>query len=275
MKFNVSIVLYKTNIEEINRSIAFYESSGANKIYLVDNDKDSNYGYDVFSNVEYIKPGSNLGYGAGHNIAIKQSINDEADLHLVANTDIEMSFSSLKKILDICEQDSAVGLAGPKIVNRNNETQFAAKLVPSPLDLLIRLLFGQHIHMKIRPSFYLENMDRSQCNSLLCPYISGCFMLLRVATLKEVGAFDERFFMYPEDLDISRRIAISQNWKSVFVTDIHLFHQHNAESKRSLKMLYIHIINMIKYFNKWGWIVDIERKVLNQEAARKSAHEKH
>jgi len=275
MKFNVSLVLYKTETEEINRSITFYANSGANKIYLIDNYKDSNYGSDIFLNVEYIKTGSNLGYGAGHNIAIKQSIIDKVDFHIVANTDVEMPVLSLKKLLDFCKQHSAIGLLGPKIVNKKNETQFAAKLVPSPLDLLIRLLFGQRIHMKIKPSFYLENMDRSQSKPLLCPYISGCFMLLRVATLKEIGIFDEKFFLYPEDVDMSRRIASSQNWKSVFFTKIHLFHNHNAESKRSLKLLYIHITEMIKYFNKWGWIIDTKRKALNEDAIRKNNHERY
>ena len=100
------------------------------------------------------------------------------------------------------------------------------------------------------------------------PYLCGCFMVFRMAALKEVGLFDERFFMYPEDIDITRRIY-SGGFRTVYYPEATVVHAHEAASYKSRKMLWIHIINMIKYFNKWGWVIDPERKRINREIIAK------
>ena len=89
-------------------------------------------------------------------------------------------------------------------------------------------------------------------------------MFLRVSALKSIGIFDERFFMYPEDIDLTRRLA--SRYDTVFFPDVSVTHLHGSASHKSLKMLLIHAHNMIKYFNKWGWFFDQERNSLNRKA---------
>jgi GT2 family glycosyltransferase len=101
---------------------------------------------------------------------------------------------------------------------------------------------------------------------MFVPYLSGCFMLLRRAALKDVGLFDERFFMYPEDIDITRRIAMK--YDTIFYPLVSVRHEYGGASKRSLKMFVVHTYNLIKYFNKWGWFFDNERKYLNLKTLR-------
>ena len=91
-------------------------------------------------------------------------------------------------------------------------------------------------------------------------------MLLKTEALKKIGLFDERYFMYPEDMDLTRRIH--KEYQTVFYPHASIVHNHAKESYKSLKMLYIHISNMCKYFNKWGWLCDAERKKMNKEAIR-------
>lgn len=80
---------------------------------------------------------------------------------------------------------------------------------------------------------------------------------------QKVGLFDERFFMYPEDIDITRRM---HRWyRTMFVPSVTIVHAHRAASYKNKKMLKIHMVNMIKYFNKWGWIVDKERSAWNRK----------
>ena len=98
------------------------------------------------------------------------------------------------------------------------------------------------------------------------PYLSGCFMFFRVSALEKIGLFDERFFMYPEDIDITRRMH--QQFRTVFVPDVEIIHAHAAESYKNKKMLKVHIQNMIRYFNKWGWIFDKERTRVNKEVLK-------
>ena len=95
------------------------------------------------------------------------------------------------------------------------------------------------------------------------PYLSGCCMFLRTEALKKVGLFDERFFLYPEDIDLTRRIH--KHYRTVFYPYVSVIHQHERSSYKSLKMMRIHVQNMIKYFNKWGWIWDKERKTINKK----------
>jgi GT2 family glycosyltransferase len=95
------------------------------------------------------------------------------------------------------------------------------------------------------------------------PYLSGFFMFLRIEALNYVGLFDERFFMYPEDIDLTRRIH--KYYKTIFYPYTEIVHGYERGSYKSFKLFYIHIVNIIKYFNKWGWFFDKERKMVNKK----------
>ena len=97
---------------------------------------------------------------------------------------------------------------------------------------------------------------------LNCPYLLGSFLFFRNEALKDCGIFDERFFMYPEDIDITRRLH--ENWKTMYWPGVSIIHEHAAASRKSWKMLKIHFENMIRYFNKWGWIYDKKRRQFNR-----------
>ena len=96
---------------------------------------------------------------------------------------------------------------------------------------------------------------------MFVPYLSGCFMLLRTDALAEVGVFDERFFMYPEDIDLTRRLAAK--FATAYYPRVHIVHRHGAASHKSLRMFIVHALNIVKYFNKWGWLLDGERRRIN------------
>jgi GT2 family glycosyltransferase len=94
------------------------------------------------------------------------------------------------------------------------------------------------------------------------PYLSGCFMLLRTEAVRKARLFDEQFFMYPEDVDLTRRIH--RDYLTVFYPHTTIIHNHEKASYRSIRMLWVHMANMCKYFNKWGWWKDEERKLVNE-----------
>jgi GT2 family glycosyltransferase len=75
-------------------------------------------------------------------------------------------------------------------------------------------------------------------------------MFFRTSVFKELGGFDERFFMYLEDCDIARRV--SEKYKALFYPMADVIHLWERESKRSKKLLLIHVQSIIKYFLKWG-----------------------
>ena len=89
----------------------------------------------------------------------------------------------------------------------------------------------------------------------------GCFMFLRMKAIENVGMFDENIFMYTEDIDLTRRIH--NLYKTISWPEVTIIHAHKRGSYKNKKLLKIHIISAIKYFNKWGWIFDKERRNWN------------
>ena len=94
------------------------------------------------------------------------------------------------------------------------------------------------------------------------PSLSGCFMFMRVDVLKEVGGFDERFFMYAEDLDLCRRIG--EVSKTMYYPGVSIYHAYGKGSYKNRKLLKYHICSIVKYFNKLGWILDRKRTQINK-----------
>ena len=84
--------------------------------------------------------------------------------------------------------------------------------------------------------------------------------------------FDERFFMYPEDIDITRRMH--SKYRTMYWPNVSVVHAHRAASYKSTRMLKIHIVNMVKYFNKWGWFFDSERRKVNREILKETNYSK-
>ena len=101
------------------------------------------------------------------------------------------------------------------------------------------------------------------------PTISGCFMLLRTDVFRRFGGFDERYFMYMEDVDLVRRIGASH--RVVYDPRVWVVHGYGKGSYRNNKLLYYHIRSAVQYFFKWGWFFDRERTARNGSAVRRLA----
>jgi GT2 family glycosyltransferase len=263
----VSIVLYKTSWEQLDKCIqSIRKFSGSTKIILIDNSPKSELGEHFHliddDSIGYIFNPSNPGYGAGHNIAIRSIMDEGSSYHLVINADVYFGPGVLETLLDYLDRSPDVGHVMPKVLYPNGKTQYLCKLLPTPIDLFGRVFLPRHLCD--RNNFTFEMRWTGYEKEMFVPYLSGCFMLLRVDALRKYGLFDERFFMYPEDIDLTRRIAIG--YRTMFYPAVSIYHEHGADSKKSIKMFVIHALNIIKYFNKWGWVIDPERRRLNNIA---------
>ena len=262
----ISIVLYKTDYVQLVRCINSVNKSIDAIIFLIDNSPtvDLKKISILFHNVKYIYNSTNLGYGAAHNIALRNAFQMGCVYHIILNADVYFDAPTLGRLVEYMNRMSDVGLVMPKVLFPNGEIQYLCKLVPTPLDLIGRIILPKIIWSKRTFKFQMQESNYSQ--EMFVPYLSGCFMFLRIEALKKCGLFDERFFMYPEDIDLSRRIA--NKYRTMFYPEAIIYHEHGAASKKSIKMFIIHAINIIKYFNKWGWFFDSERRHLNRMAIR-------
>ena len=261
---NISIVLYNPQWQQIvslTESLLLYPK--VRHIYWIDNSGSSAKELPISSQkISYIFNGRNLGYGAAHNIAIRQSIYDDVPYHLVINPDIIITPETLNVLVPFLEEHKVVGCVTPQVKYPDGELQYLCKLLPTPLDV-----FGR----RFLPKRWMERRNRryelrdSGYNRIMnIPYLSGCFMLFRTEAVRKARLFDERFFMYPEDVDLTRRIH--RDYLTVYYPHTTIIHNHAKASYRSLRMLWVHIVNMCRYFNKWGWWHDPERKMMNDLA---------
>jgi GT2 family glycosyltransferase len=260
----VSIVTYKTDSYQLKRCLSSLELYTGNIfIYLIDNSPSNDLSEvsQGLKNVEYVHLSHNPGFGSGHNEGIRRAVSKKTNFHLVLNADIYFHSDIITPLLEYLNSNPNVGMIMPKILNPDNSIQRLCKLVPTPLDLLARRLLPNSLRRFADKRFELHSTCYDKI--MYVPYLSGCFMLIRKKTLEDVGAFDERFFMYPEDIDLSRRIASLQD--TIFFPLVSAYHVHGAESHKSIKMFMIHSYNIIKYFNKWGWIYDPGRRKLNKK----------
>lgn len=263
INLHISIVLYKTDLVLLQRCLSSIYASTINASVTIIDNSPTNQLNNFLSQfkLNYLHCPHNPGYGAGHNLAIKNSLSCGFKYHLVLNADVYFDASTLETICTYMDSHSNVGQIMPKILNSDGSIQRVCKLVPTPIDLLLRRFIPKFLCVRQRRKF--ELWDSGYDKTMFVPYLSGCFMFLRCSTLRDVGIFDERFFMYPEDIDLTRRIAL--RYDTLFFPKSFVVHDHGAASYKSLRMLLIHIYNIVKYFNKWGWIFDGSRKKLNQK----------
>lgn len=260
--------------ESVRKTInSFLNTSLPVKLILVDNSSTDILKHQLADliadpRVVYIHNNKNVGFGAAHNIAIRQFIN-QSKYHLVLNPDVFFDGEILVGMEKYLDQHKDIGLLIPKVVYPDGRLQYVCKLLPNPFDLIIRRFLPASFFKSGKEKFELRQADFDR--PFEAPYIHGCFMFLRTEALKKVGLFDERFFMYPEDIDLTRRIH--KEYKTMFYPAVSIIHTHSRGSYKSLKLLFIHIINMIKYFNKWGWIFDKERRIVNKRILAQFKHQ--
>lgn len=259
-----AIVVYKIDKKMLMRAAqSFLAGPHKKKLYIVDNspDKRLENALPGFSNVEYIFNNKNCGFGAAHNQVIDKVLG-KSKYHLILNPDIYFEQNAIPKIIDYMELHPDVGCVIPKVLYPDGSIQYLCRLLPSPLTLFARRfcpLYSKAFASKINYRYEMRFSGYEQVMDV--PYISGAFMFLRNEVIKKTGKFDKRFFLYLEDVDFSRRI--NKYFRNVYLPDVTIYHEHGRHSYKKNALLIQHIISAIKYFNKWGWLVDRERSAIN------------
>ena len=259
-----SIVTYRTPPEELRECLASLSSTEVERIYVVDNSSLPELAEVCRedSRVIYI-PNKNTGYGSGHNMAIKMAMESGSAFHLVLNSDVEFVPSVIDNILAYMRQNPEVGIVQPRITYPSGRPQYTCRLLPTPANVFFRR-FLPPVGRLLDKRYLISDYDGSY--PLSVPSLQGSFLLMRMQALRDCGLFDERYFMYCEDIDLTRRIHT--RYRTVYFPQESIRHVHRAASYHSLKMLFIHMVNMTRYFNKWGWFSDPERGQVNAAVMR-------
>lgn len=208
--------------------------------------------------LEYLHE-DNVGYGRGNNRAINLAIIEGSTYHLVVNPDVWFAPDVVPTIWKFMEDHEDVGQIMPKVLFLDGTIQPLAKLLPTPLDLLSRMFLPEALFYRRNKRYELAHSGYDHIMNVPC--LSGCFMFFKTEVLKEVGLFDPQYFMYGEDFDLTRRVHA--RYKTLYFPQVSIYHKFNRGSHHSFRLLIAHIVSMIRYFNKFGWFWDKERREYN------------
>lgn len=267
-RVTASVVAYQNDWSTLKNSIdSFLNSAGDTVLYLVDNSPTRELG-DLVTDprVRYIHVGRNVGFGPGHNIAMRESVN-HAQYHLVLDPDVYFDRQVIPALADYMDSQPDIGLVMPKVLYPDGSLQRLCKLLPTPYTLIMRRFLAFLTPMLRRVNEEYELQFANYDDIIEPPFLSGCFMFFRSSSLKEIGLFDERFFLYSEDIDISRRMH--RSFRTVYFPWVHIYHFFGKAPYKNLKALLVNIQSAVTYFNKWGWFFDSERAAINRRTLTK------
>jgi GT2 family glycosyltransferase len=218
------------------------------KLYIIDNnstDKTLELVKKMKGNIEVLDLQINKGFGYGHNSVIDLL---SSNYHAVVNPDIIIeNQDQLKKMIEYMDNNKSVGMISPLIVNTDLSIQYLCKTNPTVFDMLIRRI-SPKLFPKRQDKYVLKETGYNQVINI--DYASGCFMMFRTSIFKEIKGFDDRFFMYLEDADITRRVNQVSN--AIFYPKARVIHAWERGNHKSFKLALITVESMIVYFKKWG-----------------------
>lgn len=217
------------------------------KLYLYDNgstDGTVEIVERLFPEVILIRDNRNRGFGAGHNAIIKRV---HSDIHFVINPDIYLDMDTIGILADYLSSRPEVGLVTPKILNTDGTQQYLPKYCPTIRYVIISKF----------PGFkYLRRIYTRQDEELIEPveieFCTGCFFGARTAYLKRKKGFSNRYFMYCEDSDLSRRVR-EEGRSIIFNPSCTAYHNWQRDNTGNIRGIYRFLRSLVVYFNKWGW----------------------
>lgn len=246
---SISIVTYNSemHIGKLLDSIIQQVHGIKYHIYVVDNGSTDRTAEIVSQRINpcitWIQSDRNRGFGGGHNLVLSHI---QTKYHVCVNPDIVIESDIVADMTHYMDEHNEIGILTPRILNSDGSEQVLPKRNPKLIYLIARrvnLAFLQ----KYRHEY--EMADKNANEKFDIEFCSGCFMFMRTALFKRLGGFDERFFMYFEDADITRRIR--QTARAEYNPDFSVYHCWERAGSKVFKYFFIQVGSMLKYMVKW------------------------
>jgi GT2 family glycosyltransferase len=183
-----------------------------------------------FPAVELIANENNRGFAAACNQGIAASAEE---FILILNPDTLVTPAALQTLLDVMQAEPRAGACGPRILNPDGSLQPSCRRFPTlPRLLLDEFGFGKLFpHSRFFGGYRMTWWAHDQLREV--DQLMGAALLLRRAALKQVGTFDERFFMYFEEVDLCLRLH-DAGWKVLFVREGQVMHHGGRSARQGL-----------------------------------------
>lgn len=247
---SASVVLYGGADAARRLLDSFAAHEDGTRLYLIDNASPEDTlgvleagGLPPHTSMLWMK--ENRGFGAGHNAALPLL---SSRYHAVVNPDIVLQDDAIAKMAAWMEEHPDVAIATPRLLFPDGSPQYTAKRRPALLPLVARQL--NLSFLKKYEDHYLmldEDLDRVQD----VEFCSGSFFLIRTEVFKEIGGFDEGYFMYVEDADITKK-ALAKG-RAVYLPFVSVVHEWARDAHKKPRQFLWQLRSMMRYFRKWGF----------------------
>lgn len=199
---------------------------------------------------ELLSGQGNVGYGAGHNLALWRG---SGDFHLILNPDVLLEEDALSEALAFLAAYPDAGLVTPAAWDNDGQRQYLCKRYPTVLDLALRGFAPSWLQQRFRARLErYELRDRAGDAAYWDPPIaSGCFMLCRREPLERSGGFRPDYFLYFEDFDLSLRLATLT--RLVYVPAVRVMHLGGHAARKGSRHIGLFVRAALKFFNRHGW----------------------
>lgn len=194
----------------------------------------------------------NPGYGRAVNRLVEQ-LGQLPPYIGVLNTDLTWPGGTFEQLLGWLQQHPQVSLAVPQILDEAGSPQKLCKHNPTVLGLFSRRFLPDWLKptwLKRYDRWYVME-DQNNQEVFEAPYLSGCCMLIRSDAFRRVGGFDERYFLYLEDADLTRTLA--RDGRCVHLPVAGVVHGWGRGNYRNLGLMAVNLASAWSYFRKWGW----------------------
>lgn len=177
---------------------------------------------------------TNIGFGRGNNALI---IKSKGKYILLINPDIIIIEPCFKKMIGFLKANPQAGVVGCKLVNMNGSIQKSYfEKFPTPIS---ELFWGMMLHKIYNLSIF--HTKKNITSDVEVAWLVGGCMLFRRDILKTIKGFDERYFMYGEDLDLCFRLR-KMDLKVYYLPKITMLHYHGSSSKKQKKRYYAAVL---------------------------------
>ncbi len=236
---DVSIVIVSFNTRDVLRECleSVIRENGALRVQIIVVDNASTDGSpemveQEFPDVFLIRSKINLGFGPANNLGLRSA---NGRYIVLLNSDAFLTQGSLERSVAHMDANAGVGLGGGRLVGRDGSWQPSARMFPSVFsDLLV--LSG--LAARFPRSRFFGRADRTWANpmeSAEVDWVPGAYSIVRAEVLKSIGFFDERFFLYYEEVDLCKRIK-NAGYSIWYWPDIAIIHI-GGESSRQIRSL--------------------------------------
>jgi N-acetylglucosaminyl-diphospho-decaprenol L-rhamnosyltransferase len=230
---------------------------------------------DDFPAVRVIACDHNVGFSAGNNRGIAAA---RGEYLLCLNPDTEVIGEALELLMAFLQANPTVGVAGPRLLYPDGTTQPSRRRFPNLATAFLESTILQQWvpHNRVLERYYMTNQPDGVSQDV--DWLMGACFMLRRAVVAQVGAFDEGFFMYSEELDWMKRIRAA-GWRVVYLPEAQVIHSEGKSSEQVVPLRHIRFqSSKVRYFRKhhgliaggmvWAFLMATYVYQLVEEAAK-------